>query len=324
MTCVIGLTKEPEANMIRLIRRSSSLIAVFSAIAALVSVGYNIVQQEQINRLRTVGELAKQKESLLNESVNEMIMGRMSELRENISEVSRNTGRVEGMVAASMNIPPEQNQTSAIWHEGYYRGMGQLAIVEESAYISGYHRATEDMGCPASTREKMNNDAAFKYQQDKQIDIESQQFNKALEEAENAVRILSQSRPQNQIPKPPKHLKKNPRHLKRNEFPMAKVTMTFEDMEEGVVLSIDSDPSLPENLNEDTEGLTDAQKMALSMAMMFDKMMNEDDEPEQKSCPFSHQEQAAKPQKKSCCGKKDGCEEHHKKEGTCAKQKPSD
>jgi hypothetical protein len=105
---------------------------------------------------------------------------------------------------------------------------------------------------------------------------------------------------------------------------MAKVTMTFEDMEEGVVLSIDSDPSLPENLNEDTEGLTDAQKMALSMAMMFDKMMNEDDEPEQKSCPFSHQEQAAKPQKKSCCGKKDGCEEHHKKEGTCAKQKPSD
>ena len=65
MTCGHWLTKEPEANMIRLIGRSSSLIAVFSAIAALVSVGYNIVQQDHINRLRTVSELAKQKESLL-------------------------------------------------------------------------------------------------------------------------------------------------------------------------------------------------------------------------------------------------------------------
>lgn len=170
--------------MIRLISRSSSLIAVFSAIAALVSVGYNIVQQDHINRLRTVSELAKQKESLLNESVNEMIMGRISELRENISEVSRNTGRVEGMVAASMNIAPEKNQTSAIWHEGYYRGMGQLTEVEESAYISGYHRATEDMGCPANVKEKINAGALLKYQQDKKIDAESQEFNKALEEAE--------------------------------------------------------------------------------------------------------------------------------------------
>lgn len=105
---------------------------------------------------------------------------------------------------------------------------------------------------------------------------------------------------------------------------MAKVTMTFEDMEEGVVLSIDSDPSLPENLNEDTDGLTDAQKMALSMTMMFDKMMNEDDEQEQKSCPFSHQAEAEKPKKKSCCGNKGGCEEHHKKEDKCSKQKSSD
>ena len=112
---------------------------------------------------------------------------------------------------------------------------------------------------------------------------------------------------------------------------MAKVTMTFEDMEEGVVLSIDSDPSLPKDLSEDTDGLTDAQKMALSMTMMFDKMFNEDDEPEQKVCPFSHQAEAEKPKKKSCCGTKGGCkvkfakkEEHHKKEDNCSKQKSSD
>ena len=99
---------------------------------------------------------------------------------------------------------------------------------------------------------------------------------------------------------------------------MAKVTMTFEDTEEGVVLL------LPEDLNEDKEDLTAAEKTALIMSLVFDKMFNEDDEPEQKVCPFSHQAEAEKPKKKSCCGKKDGCEEHHKKEGTCAKQKPSD
>ena len=177
------------------------------------SIGYNIIQQEQINRLKTVNEIVKQKESLMSDSLNEVLMARISELRDNMSEISRNSGRVEGMVAASMNIPPEQNQTSAIWHEGYYRGMGQLAIVEESAYISGYHRATEDMGCPASTREKMNNDAAFKYQQDKQIDVESQQFNKALDEAEKRrknIESIKNPKIEPKAPEAPKEAPKTP------------------------------------------------------------------------------------------------------------------
>jgi hypothetical protein len=74
-------------------------------------------------------------------------------MRENIADVARTQGKVEGMVAVSMNLNPEQNHTSAIWHEGYYRGINQAAYVEEQAYISGYHRATEDMNCPASVRE---------------------------------------------------------------------------------------------------------------------------------------------------------------------------
>jgi hypothetical protein len=199
--------------MNRFFARTGNWIGVFTAIATMGSIGYNIIQQEQINRLKTVNEIAKQKESLMSESLNDVLMSRISELRDNISEVSRNSGRVEGMVAASMNIPPEQNQTSAIWHEGYYRGMGQLAIVEESAYISGYHRATEDMGCPASTREKMNNDAAFKYQQDKQIDVESQQFNKALEEAEKRrknIESIKNPKPEPKAPEAPKEEPKTP------------------------------------------------------------------------------------------------------------------
>lgn len=159
-------------------------IGIASAFVVTCSIAYNIYQTTQITRLQQINELVKAKESLVNDSFNEILMARISELRENINEVNRNQGKVEGMVAASMNIAPEQNQISSIWHEGYYRGIAQSAMVEESAYISGYHRATEDMGCPASVREKAMNEAPRKYQQDKQIDVESEQFNKALDEAE--------------------------------------------------------------------------------------------------------------------------------------------
>lgn len=159
-------------------------VGIISAFTVTCSIGYNLYQQTQISRLKQINELVKTKESLVNDSFNEILMNRISELRDNYAEMNRNQGKVEGMIAASMNIPPEQNHISAIWHEGYNRGMAQLAYVEESAYISGYHRATEDLDCPASVKEKMNNDAPRKYEQDKQIDIESQQFNRALDEAQ--------------------------------------------------------------------------------------------------------------------------------------------
>ena len=170
--------------MNRFFARIGNWVGVIAAFAVTCSIGYNIYQQQQISRLQLVNELVKAKEALTNDSFNEILMARVSELRENIAEVNRNQGKVEGMVAASLNLSPEQNHTSAIWHEGYYRGLGQLANVEESAYISGYHRATEDIGCPASVRDRMNAEAPRKYQQDKQIDIENQQFNKAIEEAQ--------------------------------------------------------------------------------------------------------------------------------------------
>lgn len=182
--------------------KNSTTLALVAGFFAATSVGYNIAQQVEISRLNTIKEIAKQKESLMNDSLNEVIMNRISELRENIAEVSRSQGKVEGMVAVSMNLNPETNHTSAIWHEGYYRGIGQAAYIEESAYIAGYHRATEDIDCPASVREKMNADAPRKYQQDKKIDIENEQFNKALEEAEkrrNNIDNIKKEKPTDQL-----------------------------------------------------------------------------------------------------------------------------
>jgi hypothetical protein len=181
-----GVTTTPWSNeaMRDFFSRNSNILAIITSIAAAASIGYNIIQKTEISRLDMIREIAKQKESLLNDGYNEILMNRVSELRENIAEVSRNQGKIEGMTSVAMNIAPENNQTSAIWHEGYYRGLGQVAYVEEGAYIAGYHRATEDMNCPSSVREKMNADAIRKYQQDKTIDIETEQFNKALDEAE--------------------------------------------------------------------------------------------------------------------------------------------
>ena len=57
---------------------------------------------------------------------------------------------------------------------------------------------------------------------------------------------------------------------------MAKVTLVFEDIDDGVSLTVESDPSLPENISDEGNELTDAQKMAISMAMIFDQQMKEE------------------------------------------------
>lgn len=70
---------------------------------------------------------------------------------------------------------------------------------------------------------------------------------------------------------------------------MAKVTITFEDLNEGVSVEVQSDPPFPEKMEENATDLTDAQQMALSMTMMFDQQMQQD-------------EVQVEPTKHKCCG----------------------
>jgi hypothetical protein len=74
---------------------------------------------------------------------------------------------------------------------------------------------------------------------------------------------------------------------------MAKVTITFEDMNEGVSVEVQSDPPFPEKTEENAMQLTDAQQMALSMTMMFDQEMQEENQNTQDS------EETVK---NKCCG----------------------
>jgi hypothetical protein len=149
-------------------QKSSVILIMGVSLVTMASVGYNILQQAEIKRLAAIKEITSQKEGLVYDSFNEILMGRMSDLRENIAEVSRNQGRVEGMTSVAMNLPPDQNLTSALWHEGYYRGMSQTELVEEMAYVKGYHQATEDMNCPADFKLKAQQAAEAAYKKEKE------------------------------------------------------------------------------------------------------------------------------------------------------------
>lgn len=134
--------------------KNSTAFAVLTSVAAAMSVGYNIVQQNQINRLSMIKDITKEKESLLNDGFNEIVLSRMSELREQNIENARNQGRVEGMVSVATNLTPDQNIASAFGHEWYYKGLSQAEFMEENAYVKGYHQAAEDLNCPPEIREK--------------------------------------------------------------------------------------------------------------------------------------------------------------------------
>jgi hypothetical protein len=154
--------------MNRAILSAPAVFAFVASIAATGSLAWNIVQQTEIKRLTMIKEVVNQKESLLNDSLNEIVMSRFNEMRDSITEVSRNQGRVEGMLSVAMNLPPEQNLTSSVWHDGYYRGQSQTEFVEEMAYTKGYHQATEDMNCPPGSKAKAADAAINAYKKEKE------------------------------------------------------------------------------------------------------------------------------------------------------------
>jgi len=83
---------------------------------------------------------------------------------------------------------------------------------------------------------------------------------------------------------------------------MAKVTITFEDKNEGVSVEVQSDPPFPEKMEENAMELTDAQQMALSLTMMFDQQMQEENQNPQDSEENQNQQDSEETVKNQCCG----------------------
>ena len=114
-----------------------------------VSVVINGYQVYRMDNMREVVNLVTQKDQLTQSGYSELLYNHINSLRNDQIEASRNQGKIEGIISVVNNAKPEANEISSIWHSGYYRGMDQVEFVRVMAYEDGYHRATEDISCPA-------------------------------------------------------------------------------------------------------------------------------------------------------------------------------
>ena len=170
--------------------RGTTLFAFVATVAATLSIGYNLSLHSQISRLNTMRDLSRERDRLADDTFNEMIMTYMNNTREKLNEIGYQQGKIEGMAIAAQNLPPEKNAHSAIWHAGYERGLAQVEFVEESAYTNGYHKATEDMNCPASSSLRREETARKAYQ------TEKAQKNKTVEGTTPPIPAPTPSKPE--------------------------------------------------------------------------------------------------------------------------------
>ena len=101
-------------------RTAWCLVAVLA-----VSLGLNGWLYYKHDRLSTVVTLIDQKDKLQQQQMNEYSFIMYQKTNENIAEVARQNGKIEGMLAVIHNIKPDTNEHSQVWHAGYHRGLDQ-------------------------------------------------------------------------------------------------------------------------------------------------------------------------------------------------------
>lgn len=115
-----------------------------------ISIGANIVQQYKANNFAFFEKAMTQKENLTFSGYQELLMSQLNQVKDEQLNIAKNQGKIEGILSVVNNAKPEDNEISSIWHSGYYRGLNQVEDVRAMAYEDGYHRATEDISCPAA------------------------------------------------------------------------------------------------------------------------------------------------------------------------------
>jgi len=120
---------------------------VFAGLFAL-SLGANAYQVYRIDNYKTYSDLLDQKDRLTQGGYNELLYSHINSLKNDQFESAKSQGKIEGILSIVNNTKPEENDISAIWHSGYYRGMEQVDYVRTSSYEDGYHKACEDVNCP--------------------------------------------------------------------------------------------------------------------------------------------------------------------------------
>lgn len=128
------------------------LISLFAAIAIILSVGYNVVLTYQITRLNSLKDFATERQRLTDDQFAEVFVTQMNSIRENLADVAYQQGKLEGITSVAFNVPPAQNQHSAIWHSGYQRGQEVGQFEAELSFEQGYKLALDDMKAPVDSK----------------------------------------------------------------------------------------------------------------------------------------------------------------------------
>jgi len=130
--------------------KDSRNLLAYLAIACVT--GFAIYQNAQISKLQMVNQLTNEARHLTDDSFKEMLYVTISNIRENQVENSKNSGKIEGMLAIISGQKPSDSEAAAVWHAGYYRGIDQQNEVAAMAYEDGYHKACDDISCPTNLR----------------------------------------------------------------------------------------------------------------------------------------------------------------------------
>lgn len=103
-----------------------------------IVVYHTINKDKEASKDKMLYEIAQQRSKILEDQSFDVLAQLTQDIRNNNIEIARSTGRIEGMATASMNLSPNSNEISNIWHNGYYRGLDQLSSVEHIIFTKGF------------------------------------------------------------------------------------------------------------------------------------------------------------------------------------------
>lgn len=99
-------------------------IAIFG-----ISIGiWGGMRGKKCNDLITI---LNQKDKLISDGYDEMIMQTLQAIKEQNLELARNQGRLEGIILTAQKLPPNDDDASGIWHAGYNRGLEQKEYTDK-------------------------------------------------------------------------------------------------------------------------------------------------------------------------------------------------
>lgn len=103
-----------------------------------VSVGVNLIQFYNNNKISYISEIRKEAGRINQEGFSEVMGAYLQNVRDNTVDNARQQGKLEGIVSLVHKIPPQESEISSIWHAGYQRGLEQTDFVGEMNYEKGY------------------------------------------------------------------------------------------------------------------------------------------------------------------------------------------